>query len=359
MANGGTWEATSLPVRPGLYINFRDAAIASISGGSRGTVAVPIFTYEGTAESGKFYTIETVSDGIELVGNANATPITRILQGGAKEVLVYAVPALVVPEDGSVQYANLRDELSVQDFNVFVYPTVIDATEQTATKAWVESCREEGKHFMYVAGGDAASDADIEAGIARSIILKDEYIVNLVTGVVLADGTEVQSADYAPFIAGLIAGTPINKSITYAELPIADVTLRLKNSQVNKALISGSLVIIKDGNKVRIEQGVTTDSNAGKRGKIRTTRAKQAVATDIPATARDSYIGKVDNHPNGQASLIGAVKAYLELMETDNVLMDPQVALDSRYKSEGDKVFLAVNYEEVDSMERIFLTITV
>lgn len=359
MANGGTWDATSLPVRPGLYINFRDAAIASIAGGTRGTVAVPIFTYGGgTAESGKFYTIETVSDGIELVGNANATPITRILQGGAKEVLVYAVPA-VGEGTATEQYANLRDTLSVQDFNVFVYPTTIDASEQTATKAWVESCREEGKHFIYVAGGDSASDADITAGNARSVILKDPYIVNLVTGVVLADGTEVQSADYAPFIAGLIAGTPINKSITYTELPVANVTLRLKNSQVNTALISGSLVIIKDGNKVRIEQGITTDSNAGERGKIRTTRAKQAVASDIPATARDSYIGKVDNNPNGQASLIGAIKGYLELMETDNVLMNPVVTLDPRYKSEGDKVFLAVAYTEVDSMERIFLTITV
>ena len=359
MANGGQWEATSLPVRPGLYINFRDAAIASITGGSRGTVAVPIFTYTGgTAVAGKFYTIETVSDGIDLVGNANATPITRILEGGAKEVLVYAVPAL---GEGTAteQYANLRDALSVQDFNVFVYPTVIDAAEQTATKAWVANCREEGKHFMYLAGGDEASDADITAGNARSVILKDPYIVNLVTGVILADGTEVQSADYAAYIAGLIAGTPINKSITYAELPIADVTLRLKNSQVNTALTSGSLVIIKDGNKVRIEQGVTTDSNATERGKIRTTRAEQAVATDIPATARDSYIGKVDNNPNGQASLIAAIKAYLELMETDNVLMDPEVALDPRYKSEGDKVFIAVAYTEVDSMERIFLTITV
>lgn len=360
MANGGQWEATSLPVRPGLYINFRDAAIASIMGGSRGTVAVPIFTYTGgNAEAGKFYTIETVSDGMELVGSANATPITRILQGGAKEVLVYAVPAIGESETAIEQYANLRDTLSVQDFNVFVYPTVIDAAEQTATKAWVESCREEGKHFMYVAGGDAASDADITAGNARSVILKDSYIVNLVTGVVLADGTEVQSADYAPYIAGLIAGTPINKSITYAELPIADVTLRLKNSQVETALKSGSLVIIKDGNKVRIEQGITTDSNATERGKIRTTRAKQAVATDIPSTARDSYIGKVDNNPNGQASLIGAIKGYLELMETDNVLMNPVVTLDPRYKSEGDKVFLAVAYTEVDSMERIFLTITV
>lgn len=359
MANGGIFDPTSLPVRPGLYMRFIKAALAAISGGPRGVVALPIFTYDGTAVSGKFYTIENVADANELVGSANAVSIKRVLEGGAKEALVYAVPELIVPEVESAQYDSLRDAYSVQDFNVFVYPTVINATEQTSTKAWVADCREEGKHFMYIAGGSAEDDLDITVGNARSIVLKDEYIANLVTGVVLPDGTEVQSADYAPYIAGLIAGTAINKSITYAELPVSDVTLRLKNSQVETALISGSLVIVKDGNKVRIEQGITTDSNVTERGKIRTTRAKQAIATDIPATARDAYIGKIDNNPNGQASLISTIKAYLELLETENVLMNPYVGLDPNFKSEGDKVFLAVAYTPVDSMERIFLTITV
>lgn len=359
MANGGIFDPTSLPVRPGLYMRFIRAALAGIGGGPRGVVALPIFKHNGTAVSGKFYTVEDVSDANDLVGSDNALPIKRVLEGGAKEALVYAVPELIVPEVESAQYDSLRDVYSVQDFNVFVYPTVISATEQTSTKAWVADCRNEGKHFMYVAGGSAEDDLDITVGNARSVVLKDEYIANLVTGVVLPDGTEVQSADYAPYIAGLIAGTAINKSITYVELPVSDVTLRLKNSQVESALISGSLVIVKDGNKVRIEQGVTTDSSAVERGKIRTTRAKQAIASDIPATARDAYIGKVDNNPNGQASLIAAIKAYLEQLETENVLMNPQVALDTRYKSEGDKVFLAVAYTPVDSMERIFLTITV
>lgn len=359
MANGGTWIASSLPVRPGLYMNFVDAALAAIEGGARGIVAIPIFTYTGgTATSGKVYTIETEPDGIDLVGQSNATPITRALESGAAQVLVYAVPALVAPEEATVQYTKLRDAYALQDFNVFVYPTVIPALEQTNTKAWVANCRDEGKHFIYVAGGDATEDVDIEAGNARSVALKDEYIVNLVTGVVLLDGTEVQSADFAPYIAGLIAGTPINKAITYAELPVADVTLRLKNSQITNALTSGSLVIVKDGNKVRVEQGITTDSDAQKRGKIRITRGKQAVATDLPAAARDNYIGKVDNEPNGQAALIAAFKAYLETLENERVLLNPEVTLDSRFKSEGDKVFVAVSYTEVDSMERIFMTIT-
>lgn len=351
MANGGQWDPTALPKRPGLYINFQSAALANITSGARGIVGLPIFTYTGgTAESGKFYTIEGESDAIELVGSANATPIKRVLEGGAKEVLVYAVPTNA---DATVQYADIRDQFEAQEFNVFVYPTVIDDAEQTATKSWVARNREEGKHFLYVAGGTAAEDADISLGNARSTLLKDKYIVNLVSGVILADGTEVQSADYASYIAGLIAGTPINKSITYAELPVVDVTKRLKNSEVESALTSGSLVIVKDGDKVRIEQGLTTD------GKIRKVRARQAIATDIPATARDNYIGKVDNNPAGQAALISAIKLYLEQMENNNVLTAPTVELDPLRPSVGENVFLSIAYTEVDSMERIFLTITV
>ena len=353
MANGGTWDPTSLPVIPGMYVNFQNAAVASITGGARGIVGLPIFTYTGgTATSGKFYTVENEAEAIALVGEANATPIKRVLEGGAKEVLVYAVPT-VGEGTATAQYTALRDAFEAQDFNVFVYPTVVVSGEQTATKAWVSRNRTEGKHFLYIAGGTAAEDANPTTGNTRSTTLKDEYIVNLITGGVLPDGTEVQSADYAPYVAGLIAGTPINQSITYAELPLADVTKRLKNSDIETALLAGSLVIVKDGNKVRIVQGLTTD------GKIRKIRARQAIATDIPATARDNYIGKIDNNEAGQAALITAITLYLEQMEVDNVLMNPEVVLDPSRPSVDEKVFLSVAYTEVDSMERIFLTITV
>lgn len=355
----GKWDPTSLPIRPGLYINFQNAALASIAGGARGIVGIPIFTYTGgTAEAGKFYTVEGEADANSVVGSANATPIKRILEGGAAQVLVYAVPPIGAGTEAE-QYTNIRDQFEAQEFNVFVYPTVVATLEQTNTKTWVSRNRDEGKHFMYVAGGNTTEDADPAEGNARSVLLSDDYIVNLITGVVLADDTEVQSADFAPYIAGLIAGTAINKSITYAEIPVADVTRRLKHSEILTALTSGSLVIVKDGNKVRIEQGITTESDAQERGKIRLIRARQAISTDIPAAARDQYIGKIDNNPAGQATLISAIKLYLEEMEINNVLMNPEVILDPLRASVGDKVFLAVSYTEVDSMERIMLTITI
>lgn len=355
MANGGSWDPTSLPIRPGLYINFVEAALAQITGGARGTVAMPLFEY-GSAPAGKFTTIENEKQATDLLGTQHNDAVLRVLQGGAKEVLVYTVPTNT---DAEQQYIDMRDAFEARPFNVFVYPGEVSATEQDATLAWCQRNRDEGKHFMVVFGGSAADDQDPAIGNARSVRLADLYAVNLITGVVLSDGSELASAEYASYIAGLIAGTPINKSITYTDIPVVDVTKRLRNSEINTALISGSLVLVNDGRKVKVEQGIVTKSDATKRGKIRIIRGRQAIATDIPATACDHYIGKVDNNPDGQAALISAIKVYLEQLEVNNVLLAPDVTLDPQRPSVGDSVFLVVSYVEVDSMERIFLTINV
>lgn len=359
MANGGTWDEISLPIRPGLYLNFKEAALAAIAGGPRGVVGMPLFTYAGDSTPGKFYTIEEEADAVDLFGAANAKQVVRVLAGGAKEVLVYTVPELIVPEDASAQYIKLRDEFEARAFNVFVYPTEVAPLEQDATVTWTDRNREEGKHFMFVMGGTAEEDQDPTVGNARSVRCKSDYVVNLINGGLDSEGNELHSGVYAAYIAGLIAGTAINRSITYAELPLADVNKHLKNSEIVEALSSGSLVLVNDGKKIKIEQGVVTNSDATKRGKIRIMRARQAVATDIPTTARDRYIGKIDNNPAGQAALISAIKAYLETLELNNVIMSPAVVLDPKRPSVGDCVFLAVSYVEVDSMERIFLTVNV
>lgn len=356
--SGGTWTITEQSIRPGLYINFVDAAIAQITGGARGVVGLPVFTYSGNAEAGKFYSLENEQEALDALGKENASVAIRILQGGAKEVLAYAVPAFEEADEAEA-YISLRDEFEARHFNVFVYPAEVSATEQDNTVAWVKRNKKEGKHFMFVTGGTAAEDKDPEVGNARSIRLKDDYVVNLITGVVLSDGSELSSVQYASYIAGLIAGTQINKSITYAELPVVDVNKRLKNSEIKAALIAGSLVIVNDGRKIKIEQGVQTNSSESKRGKIRATRARQAIASDISATACDHYIGKLDNNADGQAALISAIKLYLETLEKENVLEGPQVKLDDRYESKGDSVYISVSYVETDSMERIFLTINI
>lgn len=348
----GSWDPTALPIRPGLYLNFVQAAIAQITGGARGIVAIPLKTYGITAEAGNFYTVENEQEAVELFGVGNITSIKLALRGGAKEVLVYTLPEVTELNEEEV-YTAARNEFEARQFNVFVYDGEISATEQDAGLAWCQRNKEEGKHFVIVFGGATVDDTDPTVGDARSTRLKDDYSVNLIIGGELS-GQSFSSSEYAPYIAGLIAGTLINRSITYAQVPLEDVNKRLRNSEINAALQAGSLVLVHDGEKVKIEQGLCTSGE-----KIRSIRARQAIATDITKTAADNYIGKLNNNADGQATLISAIMAYLENLENENVLTDPVVTLDPTRESIGDSVFILIEYTEVDSMERIFLTINI
>jgi hypothetical protein len=350
--SGGKWDPTSLPIQPGLYINFQKAAIAAITGGARGIVAVPLLTYGANAKAKTFYTVETEKDAQDLFGSANIRSILFALQGGAKEVLVYTMPATPTADD----YVDMRDAFDARDFNVFAFDGEYNVDEQAKTKTWVKRNRDEGKHFLAVIGGDATTDADPTQGNARSTLNSDDYIANLISGAVDASGNTYTSSEFAPYIAGLIAGTAINDGITNAQVDnIVDVTKRLTNPQFDEAIKAGSLVLFVFGNgDVRVKSGLVTSGE-----KIRAMRAQQSIATDITTTAVDSYIGKLDNNVDGQTTLMVAIKAYLENLEVNNVLTAPSVGLDPNYESTGDKVFLLIGFNHVDSIERIFLTINV
>jgi Phage tail sheath protein subtilisin-like domain/Phage tail sheath C-terminal domain len=345
------WDPLDLPKQPGLYINFKEAAIAQVSGGQRGIVAMPLFKY-GSAVAGKFFTVTSEAEAVEFFGSANVEPIRLALLGGAKEVLAYTVPTIV--EGGeTAAHVELRQEFEARLFNVFVYPSEVSTAEQDATLLWTQTNRKEGKHFFAVFGGTAAEDLDPAAGNTRTAQLADDYSINVINGVVVGED-EYSSSEYAPYIAGLVAGTALNQSTTFSVLPVDDVTKRLRNSEIKTALEAGSLVLVHDGEKVKVEQGLTASKK-----KIRTIAARQAVATDIDRTARDSYIGKLNNNEDGQVALIAAVKAYLETLEQNGVLTDIVVGIDPDQQSVGDQVYLVISYRELDSMERIFININV
>lgn len=341
------WNPTSLPVRPGLYTNFIEAAAATIQGGERGTVAIPIKTYtDGSAVAGTFYTIERESEAVDLFGNLNITSIRMALAGGASKVIAYAVPS-------AEAVAVTLEKFEAYHFNVFVFDGVTTAANQDAALAWLKTNRNERKHFFLVVGGTSTDDNTPASGNSRSARLKDDYVINLVSGFVY-NGVSYASERAAAYVAGLIAGTPINQSITYSTLPVEDVTKRLRNSEIVTALGAGSLVLFNDGENVKIEKGIATSG-----AKIRKISARQQIATDIEKTARDSFIGKLNNDADGQAALVSAITLYLETLEASNVLNNISVSLDPAYASTGDRVFLLVSYYEIDSMEQIFLSINV
>lgn len=353
---GGTWDPTTLEDRAGLYINFVQAAAAQVRGGSRGIVAVPLVNYKAGVVAGSFTTVTSEADAITLFGATNVTAIKLALQGGAKEVLVYALPKIDASNPEATVYAAARAAFEARPFNVFVYDGVVSTTEQDAGLAWAKANRDEGKHYSIVFGCSVpADDQDPTVGDARSVRLADDYAVNLINGVTVG-GVTYNSAQYAAYIAGLIAGTALNKSVTYAAIPVDDVTRRARPTEIRASLAKGSLVLVHDGEKVKIERGIATS-----KAKIRKVRAEQAIASDITKTGADSYIGKLDNNEDGQKALIAAIRKYLDDLALSNVLVKGSISvdLDPDRVSSGDRVFLVVGFVEVDSMEEIYLSINV
>lgn len=118
---GGTWDILDLPKIPGLYMNFRAAALAAIQPGARGVVMVPVKAHWGPIET--FTTITRESQAADLfttndTEGATAYKTCRLaLMGGAKEVIAYrlddgnaAASSITLNDTAEVPTAALRIE---------------------------------------------------------------------------------------------------------------------------------------------------------------------------------------------------------------------------------------------------------
>lgn len=254
-------------------------------------------------------------------------------------------------------------------WNLFTLDGMTDSSLQISCKSWIERLRNEGKGVIGVFGGADIDDADPNQGNQRSVGFNHEGIINVIVGAAL-DGSAYSSAEVAPYIAGLIAGQKLSESITYAVCPFEDVNPRLTNNQVIAALQSGSLILVHDGEKVKVEQGINTltglrqgQNNQWK--KIRAIRTMDAINNDLLKAAGDHYIGKVNNNDDGKVALLNAFKQYMDtLVQGGIVEKDYLVYLNPVYHSNPplaapDEVYPKWEARITDAMEKIYGTFMV
>jgi len=359
---GGSWDPLVDEVRAGIYINFITRAGVVITSGERGIVAMPITSYPVALTPKTVYEITSAAEARTLLGD-DSGPVELAFRGataygtrrplpGANKVLVYTMPEFSA--DTSVaDYDAMRATLDVYKFDMFVFAEEVTSSEQDKTRAWCIDNREnEGKHFLVVYGSSNATDQDVTLTKAVLTRLADEYSIVAVSGGYL-DNVLYSSAQAAPWFAGLIAGAPLNRAITYAQSPFVEVNKRHKDSVIVDLLSSGALLLVNDSKRVKIERGITSN-----KAKIRKVKVKLAVATDLKETAEENYIGELDNVIDGQKALLAGIKAYLEVMRDNNIITgDITVELDPERESVGDKVYVFIKFIEADSMEEIYFTI--
>ena len=289
---------------PSINVTFTELGITAINRGSKGTVAV----------------ILRDSASVDPVALTQASQIPSTLGADNQAYLQRAFLGYVNPPKKVIAYTTDAEDanLATQEFDYLVGPADISSTEAKAVATWVDSQRtNNGAKFKTVLPNEAA----------------DKYFVVNFAATGMTDGTDTYTtAEYCSRIAGLLAGTPMKISATYAPLPELTDVARLTRDELDAAVNAGKLALKWDGRKVKVARAVnsfvtTSQGMLDSFKKIKIVEIMDLIRTDITATAEDSYIGKYANTYDNKLLLVTAVRGYFMGLEQDN-LVQPGYTVD-------------------------------
>ena len=157
--------------------------------------------------------------------------------------------------------------------------------------------------------------------------------------------------EYCARIAGYVAGTPFTQSITYGTLNDLSDCNRLTQTEQDDAVDSGKLVLMHDGEKVKIVRGVntfqsTTKTKGDSFKKIKIVNIMNLMYDDLIKSIRDDYIGKFNNDYDDKCILVTAVNSYFMNLVTQSIIVSGVCELDL----EAQRNHLRMKGEKVEDM---------
>lgn len=362
---------------PSISIFFQEAGIEAVERSQRGIAAMileeeksvidKLFSqheYEGeTLEALSVphvvYTLDDIP--AELSGN-NKDYITKCMLGYQKTP--YRVKIYFQEKDESKdtepdKFADTLAVLATDRWDYLAIPTI--RTEQLEhVGTWMKTNRENKyKRSKVVLPG---YNGDYEG------------IINFANTRIVTATKEYTPAEYTARIAGLIAGTPMTISATYA--PLAEVidcdkhTLDENDEKVNK----GEFFIFWDGEKFKMSRAVnslvTTIQGKGEGYQtIKIVDIMDMIYDDIKKTAQDSYIGKYTNDYDNKCLLIAAIRGYFRELERGRLLQKNYSTIDidveavriyqekhGLYTKEELANMSEQEIKELDTKKKVFLT---
>lgn len=374
---------------PEINISFIDKGKSAVERGSRGIVLLGV----GDAFVAPMANPSTVtSPGDIPAGVADVTreQIKLALLGyqtAPIKVLVYGMGLDVEGASADEAYTAAMKDWETMRFDYLAIPTVATDGKAQEVAAWVKAMREKKKRIKAVLPHTVAD----HEGIINYTIDKNVYAEDIVQkdGSTTRITTEYSCEQYCGRIAGLIAGTPLQISATYASLPELDDCTRLND--IDTPVGKGEFILFHDGEKVKTVRAVNsfTSTVQGKGDgykKIKIVDTMDLIADDITRTAQDTYLGKFPNSYDNKGVLITAIKNYLKQLSMDEIIdSEYEITFDidalktyhvnrGKYSEEqlaamddtaiakldtGSRVFLKGNVTILDAMEDINLPIEI
>ena len=314
---------------PSISITFAEKAASLIERGSRGIVALVLKDASAKSDP-EVYTIRDVTDIPVGWTDANKRYVKDCLKGYSKSPL--KIIAYIMPTTGETdRYTDMLAHLETETFQWLAIPTVETDSKTADVVAWVKKQRE--NDIMIKAVLPNADAADCEGIINWASTLSYEEVVSG-SGDNVTVATKTYTAEQGtPRIAGILAGTDVTISATYAPMKDFSDTSRLSKSDRDTAVGAGKLIALCDGEKVKLDRAVTSFvTTTGNKGesfkKIKLVEDMDMIKTDIQSTIQDDYIGKFANSYDNKCLLITAINGYFKTLASEGVIESGTAEID-------------------------------
>lgn len=320
---------------PSIDISFIEKGISAIQRSERGIVMLWLKdAFKAPAVNPA--TVITESDIPAGLSDTSKEQVKLAMIGytnAPKKVLVYGMGIAEGAESEAIEegYKKAMEAAETIRFDYLAIPTVETDKKTQDIATWIKSMRDNKKKKIKAVLPNAKADNEGVINFTTEKCVKT-------TTTTAEDGTKTEvdtiytAEQYCARIAGLIAGTPMTISCTYAPLPELSDCTRL--TDIDTPVDNGELIVFYDGEKVKVVRGVnsfttTIDGKGDSFKKIKIVDAMDMINDDIVNTAQDSYLGKYANTYSNKCLLITAISSYFAQLKRDDIVSSYSVGLDA------------------------------
>ena len=294
---------------PSITIEFQQLGKTAIQRSEKGILGMIIVDAAADLQGEHLLTsasmISTVLPGL---GVANKAQIQLAFMGyitPPRRIIVFVI------DDSETTLENALHYFATQELDYIIGPPEMAAADVQSIVSWVKSERLNG---------------GFPKAVLPNIVADNDAIINFATEKIIAGENTFTTNEYCSRIAGIIAGTPMTISATYAPLPEVTNCTRLTKLEMDAAVDAGKFIIWHDGRQVLTGRAVNslttlTQEKGDRFKKIKIIEAMDMMARDIKTAARVSYIGKYANSYDNKCLLIMAILGYLEGLEMSGILV--------------------------------------
>ncbi len=346
---------------PIIDISFKQLAKSAVIRSQRGIVALILKDTTKTS-----LTVFDEGDIPSSLTEANQGLIKDVLKGSPNKIELY-----VLGSEGEISEALTYFE--GVEFNLMCMPSA-ETSDVTAIKAFIKKMNDVVKYKCDAILANEEADS--------------EAIINYTAKDIVVNGKSVTTANHTARMAGLIEGTPLHQSITFATLSDIDSIENLTKEQADTRIDNGELILVREMGKVRVARGVNslttlTDVKGNAFQKIKLRKTLNLIHNDLRRVIVEKYIGKVPNNYDNKCILITEIKNYLDELATeqliekvntvgidliaqkkwlkDNTNLDVNVMSEQEIKEANTQsnVFIAISLKVVDAMEDILVSVEI